>query len=157
MVLQNKSDNSNGHALLYYLLRMVLQNIKTNRTTVLSMHFKIVKIRMVIQNKSDNSTVHHALQSCQILMWLQNKSDNSNGHALKWSNFRLNLSFWRCLSPKRTHFRENFLGNENFRENFRENENFRETKFCKIRILFTFRENGKNCFRFNPTCSLQEN
>jgi hypothetical protein len=39
MVLQNKSDNSNGHALLYCLLRMVLQN------------------------KSDICTVH-ALQNC---------------------------------------------------------------------------------------------
>jgi hypothetical protein len=72
-------------------------------------------------------------------MVLQNKSDNSNGYALKWSNFRLNLSFWRCLSQKGTHFRENYLGNENFRENLCENENFcenlcenenfRETKF----------------------------
>jgi hypothetical protein len=87
-------------------------------------------------------------------MVLQNKSDNSNGHALKSSNFRLNLSFWRCLSQKRTHFRENFLGNDNFREN----ENFRETKFREIsrkfahfRIIYAFRENGKNRFRFNPT------
>jgi hypothetical protein len=48
---------------------------------------------MLLQNKSDNRTVHHALQSCQIRMVLQNKLDNSNGHALKWSNFHLNLSF----------------------------------------------------------------
>jgi hypothetical protein len=59
-------------------------------------------------------------------MVLQNKSDNSNGHALKWSNFRLNLSFCRWLSQKRTHFRENFMGNENFRE----------TKFREILLIF---------------------
>jgi hypothetical protein len=116
---------------------------------------------MVLQNKSHNSTAHHALQSCQIRMMLQNKSDNkqycspcksdnSNRHALKWSNFRLNLSFRRCLSQKRNHFRENFLGNENFRE----------TKFCDIsrifahfQIIFAFRENGKTRFRFNPKYS----
>jgi hypothetical protein len=104
---------------------------------------------MVIQNKSDNSTVHHAVQSCQIRMVLQNKSDNSNGHALNWTNFRLNLSFCRCLSHKHTHFCENFLGNENFRKNFR----FRKIswKFAHLRIIFAFRENGKNRFRFNPT------
>jgi hypothetical protein len=119
MVLQNKSDNSNGQALLYCLLRMVLQN------------------------KSDNSTVHHALQNCQSRMVLQNKSDSSNGHVLKSS------SFWRCLSQKRTHFRENFKGNENFRKN----ENFREIsqKFTHFRIIFAFRENGKNRFRFNTS------
>jgi hypothetical protein len=33
-------------------------------------------------------------------------------------------------------FRENFLGNENFRENL---------------LIFAFRENGKNRFRFNPS------
>jgi hypothetical protein len=69
-------------------------------------------------------------------MVLQNKLDSSNGHALKSSNFRLNLSFGRCLSQKRTHFRENFLGNENFRENFCENENFRETKFRENLAIF---------------------
>jgi hypothetical protein len=54
----------------------------------------------------------------------------------------LNWSLWRCLSQKRTHFRENFLGNENFRKNFcenenlRENENFRETKFHENLLIF---------------------
>jgi hypothetical protein len=106
----------------------------TNRTTVLSSVHALQNcyIRMVLQNKSDNSTVHHALQSCQIRMVLQNKSDNSNGHALKWSNFRLNVSFWRCWSQKRTHFHENFLGNKNFRDN----ENFRETKFRGNLLIF---------------------
>jgi hypothetical protein len=32
-------------------------------------------------------------------MVLQNKSDSSNGHALKSSNFRLNLLFFRVLPP----------------------------------------------------------
>jgi hypothetical protein len=91
---------------------------------------------MVLQNKSDNSTVHHALQNCQIRMVLQNKSDSSNGPALKSSNFRLNLSFWRCLSQKRTHFRENFLGNDNFREN----ENFRENLLIFAFSLFANKE-----------------
>jgi hypothetical protein len=81
-------------------------------------------------------------------MVLQNKSDNSNGHALKWSNFRLNLS---CLSKKRTHFRENFLGNENFHEN----KNFRETKFCENLLIFAFRQNGKKHFRFNPRLGIK--
>jgi hypothetical protein len=90
---------------------------------------------MVLQNKSDNSN-GHALQSCPIRMVLHNKSDNSNGHTLKWFNFRLNLSFCRCLSQKRTQFRENFLGNETFRENFRENEYFRETKFRENLLIF---------------------
>jgi hypothetical protein len=111
------------------------------------------QIRMVLQNKSDNSNGQiHALLYCLLRMVLQNKSDNSNGHALKWSNFRLNFSF---LSQKRTHFRENFLGNVNFRET----ENFRDTKFrefsrkfAHFRIIFAFRENWKNRFRFNPTC-----
>jgi hypothetical protein len=40
------------------------------------------------------------------------------------------------LSQKRTHFRENFLGNENFRQNFRENGNFRETKFRENWLIF---------------------
>jgi uncharacterized membrane protein len=35
-------------------------------------------------------------------------------------------------------------------ENFRENENFRETKFRENLLIFAFRENGKNHFRFNP-------
>jgi hypothetical protein len=132
MVHQNKSDNSNGHALLFCLLRMVLQN-KSDKCTLHALHK--CQIRMVLQNKSDNSTVHHALQNRQIWMVLQNKSDSSNGHELKSSNFRLNLSFWRCLSQKRTHFRENFLGNKNFCEN----ENFREN-FCEIlRKFFHFR------------------
>jgi hypothetical protein len=74
---------------------------------------------------------HHALQSYQIRMVLQNKSDNSNGHALKLSNFRLNLSLWRCLSQKCTHFRENFLGNENFRN------------FAKLLLIFAFHENDR--------------
>jgi hypothetical protein len=91
---------------------------------------------MVLQNKSDNSTVHHALQSCQIRMVLQNKSDNSNGHALKWSNFRLNLVFWRCLSEKRTHYRENVLGNKNFRENLLIFASF--SLFAKMEKTFSF-------------------
>jgi hypothetical protein len=114
MVLQNKSDNSNGNALLYCLLRMVLQNKLDNSNGHALLY---CLLRMVLQNKSDNSTVHHSLQNRQIRMVLQNKSDRSNGHALKLSNFRLNLSFWRCLSQKRTHFCKNFLGNEYFREN----------------------------------------
>jgi hypothetical protein len=63
----------------------------------------------------------------------------------------LNLSFWRCLSQKRIHFCENFLGNENFRET-----KFREIswKYAHFRIIFAFRENGKNRFRFNPTRAL---
>jgi hypothetical protein len=42
-----------------------------------------------------------------------------------------------------------------------ENENFRETKFQEIsrkfahfRIIFAFRKNGKNRFRFNPSSYL---
>jgi hypothetical protein len=75
------------------------------------------------------------------------------------------------LLQKRTHFRENFLGNENFRknfrenvrenenfrENFRENENFCETKFREIsrkfahlRIIFAFRAKWKKPFSFQP-------
>jgi hypothetical protein len=105
---------------------------------------------MVLQTKSDNSTVHHALQSCLIRMALQNKSDNSNGHALKWSNFRLKLSFWRCLSQKRTHFHANFTGNEHLRENRKFSRNKISWKFAHFHIIFAFRENGKNHFRFNP-------
>jgi hypothetical protein len=44
-----------------------------------------------------------------------------------------------------THFHENFMGNENMRENFR------ETKFRENLLVFAFRENGKNRYRFNPT------
>jgi hypothetical protein len=102
---------------------------------------------MVLQNKSDNSTVHHALQNCQIRMVFQNKSDSSNGHALKSSNFRMNLSFWRCFIAETYPVpSENFLGNENFQEN----ENFRETKFRENLLIFAFRENGKKTFSFQP-------
>jgi hypothetical protein len=71
-------------------------------------------------------------------MVLQNKSDNSNRHALKWSNFCLNLSFWRCLSQKRTHFRKN--------------ENFRETKFreCSVSHHFRISRKCKQPFSFQP-------
>jgi hypothetical protein len=80
-------------------------------------------------------------------MVLQNKSDNSNGHVLKWSKFRLNLSFWRCLSQKRTHFRENFLGNDIFAKmKIFANENL---------LIFAFRENGKNRFRFKPRLGIK--
>jgi hypothetical protein len=59
-----------------------------------------------------------------------------NGQISVW-----NYHFEDGLSQKRTHFRENFMGNENFRE----------TKFALFRIIFAFCENGKNRFRFNPS------
>jgi hypothetical protein len=90
---------------------------KTNRTTVLSlsMHFQIVKSGYGDSKQIGQQYCHalHALQSCQIRMVLQNKSDNSNGHALKWSNFRLNLSF-EDVYRRNVPIFENFLGNENF-------------------------------------------
>jgi hypothetical protein len=70
------------------------------------------------------------------------KSDSSIGHALKSSIFPFNLSFWRCLLQKHSHFRENFRGNENFCENFR------ETKFRGNMLIFAFREDGKKPFSF---------
>jgi hypothetical protein len=51
------------------------------------------------------------------------------------------------LSQKRTHFRENFLGNENFRKNCRENENFHKN----------FRENENVCENFRENETFREN
>jgi hypothetical protein len=62
-------------------------------------------------------------------------------------------------------FRENLfsLFAKKAYEKLRKNENFRETKFREIsrkfahfRIIFAFRENGKNRFRFNPIYNVLE-
>jgi hypothetical protein len=128
MVLQNTSDNCTVHA---------LQNCQ---------------IRMVIQNKSDKSTVHHALQSFQIRMVLQNKSDNSNGHALKWSNFRLNrVSIILKMFIAETYpFSRKLPGKRKFLRKRKFSQNEISRKFAHFRIIFAFRENGKTRFRFNP-------
>jgi hypothetical protein len=43
--------------------------------------------------ETGNIVKYLKMSNPEIRMMLQNKSDNSNGHTLKWSNFRLNLSF----------------------------------------------------------------
>jgi hypothetical protein len=66
-------------------------------------------------------------------MVIQNKSDNCNGHALKWSNFRLD-------------FEDVYLRNvpiswemKIFANNFRETNIFRSTKFREnLLILASF-------------------
>jgi hypothetical protein len=98
MVLQNKSDNSNGHALLYCLLRMVLQN------------------------KSDNCTIHALLK-----MFIAET-----------------YPFSRKLPGKQKFLR---------RQKFSRNEI--SQKFAHFRIIFAFRENGKNRFRLNPITTLK--
>jgi hypothetical protein len=59
---------------------------------------------------------------------------------------------------KRTHFRENFLRNEDFRAKFWRKRKFSgneiSRKFAYFRIIFAFRENGKNRFRFNPSWAI---
>jgi hypothetical protein len=47
----------------------------------------------------------------------------------------LNLSFWRCLLQKRTHFHENFLENVNCCKNFHEND-AKMSKFSRKFAIF---------------------
>jgi hypothetical protein len=81
------------------------------------------------QIKSDNSN-GHALLYCLLRMVLQNESDNCTVHALHKSDYSPHS--WTVLEG----------------ENPRILQKIRSPVFqCS---LFTFRENGKNRFRFNP-------
>jgi hypothetical protein len=149
MVLQNKSDNSNGQMDMHFSIVYSGWGFKTNRTTVLSMHFKIVKSGWCLKT---NRTKY-----CPPCLLNPDGASKQIGQqewtCTKMVKFPFEFIILKRFIAETYPFSRKLPGKRKFsrKRTFSRNEISR--KFAHFRIIFAFREIGKTVFVSTPSQS----